>query len=90
MGGTRAISPREISAEWGSRSALEYDGGAGGRIVTPPIGWLEDYWMGRCYGLIEAPKTTDRKLTSIERRGAKPKGAAPYDGPPRPVSSWEK
>jgi len=90
MGGTRAISPREISAEWGSRSALEYDGGAGGRGVTPPIGWLEDYWMGRYYGFIEAPRTTDPKLTTIESRTTKPKGAAPYDGPPRPVAAWEK
>jgi hypothetical protein len=49
-GGTRAISPRESTADWGSRSALGYDGGAGGRTVTPPIGWLEDYWMGGTMG----------------------------------------
>jgi len=28
-GGTRPISPRESCAKWGSRSALEYDGGDG-------------------------------------------------------------
>lgn len=90
MGGTRAISPRETGPEWGSRSSLEYDGGSNGRVVVPPIGWLEDYWMGRYYGLIEAPKTSDAKLTQIEPRATKPKGAAAYDGPPRPVAAWEK
>jgi hypothetical protein len=90
LGGTRAISPREIGPEWGSRSALEYDGGSGGRVVVPPIGWLEDYWMGRYYGLLEAPKKSDPKLTFIEPRASKPRGAAAYDGPPRPVAGWEK
>ena len=52
MGGTRAISPREQSCSWGSRPAIEYDGGSGGRTITPPVGWLEDYWMGRFYGMI--------------------------------------
>ena len=90
MGGTRAISPRETGPEWGSRSALEYDGGAGGRVVTPPIGWLEDYWMGRYYGFIEPPKTPDPELTSARPRTAKPAGAAAYNGPPRPKGEWEK
>ena len=90
MGGTRAISPRETGPEWGSRSALEYDGGSGGRVVVPPIGWLEDYWMGRYYGLIEAPKTADAKLRHIEPRTTRPQGATTYDGPPRPVAAWEK
>ncbi len=90
MGGTRAISPRETGPEWGSRSALEYDGGGGGRGVTPPIGWLEDYWMGRYYGFIEPPRTQDEKLTTVQPRAKKPRGAAPYAGPPRPVAQWEK
>lgn len=90
MGGTRAISPRETGPEWGSRSALEYDGGSGGRVVVPPIGWLEDYWMGRYYGLIETPKTSEATMTAIAPRSTKPKGAAPYDGPPRPLAAWEK
>ena len=90
MGGTRALSPRETGPEWGSRSTLEYDGGNSGRVVVPPVGWLEDYWMGRYYGLIEAPKTSDAKLTQIEPRATKPKGAAIYDGPARPVAAWEK
>jgi hypothetical protein len=90
MGGTRAISPRETGPEWGSRSALHYDGGAGGRVVVPPIGWLEDYWMGRYYGFIEAPKTTTPELINPPPRTTKPRGAAPYAGPPRPVGQWEK
>ena len=85
-GGTRAISPRESEAKWGSRSALQYDGGEDGKAVTPPIGWLEDYWMGRYYGFIEPPKTQDPAATSLPPRASKPRrGAAPYDGPPRPL-----
>jgi len=90
QGGTRAMSPRETGPEWGSRSALAYDGGSGGRVVVPPIGWLEDYWMGRYYGFIEAPKTQDPKLVALPARIAKPRVAAPYAGPPRPVAAWEK
>jgi hypothetical protein len=89
-GGTRALSPRETEADWGDRSPLEYDGGNGGRTVAPPVGWLEDYWMGRYYGFIEPPKTQDPKLTSLEPRKVKPKGAAPYDGPPRPAGKLDK
>ena len=89
-GGTRAISPRESCAKWGSRSALEYDGGAGGRAVTPPIGWLEDYWIGRYYGFIEPPRTQDAAWISVPPRALARKGAAPYDGPPRPIGAWEK
>lgn len=83
-GGTRAMSPRETDAKWGSRSALPYDGGSGGRTVTPPIGWLEDYWMGRYYGFIEAPTSKDPALTTVKARPTGNIGAAPYDGPPRP------
>ena len=90
MGGTRAMSPRDTCADWESRPALVYDGGSGGHVMTPPVGWLEDYWMGRYFGFIEAPKTSDPKLTQIEPRTTKPKGAAAYDGPPRPVAAWEK
>jgi hypothetical protein len=90
MGGTRAISPRESDAKWGSRSALEYDGGGGGRGVTPPIGWLEDYWMGRYYGFLEPPKTQDPEATSLKPQASTRRGAAPYNGPPRPAGAWEK
>jgi len=90
MGGTRAISPRESEPEWGSRSALGHDGGSGGHVMTPPIGWLEDYWMGRYYGFIEAPTAQDSEMRSIQPRAAGRRGALPYDGPPRPVGKWEK
>jgi hypothetical protein len=89
-GGTRALSPRETEAKWGSRSALQYDGGEDSKGVTPPIGWLEDYWMGRYYGFIEAPKTQDAELISVRARESTRRGAAPYEGPPRPVEQWEK
>ena len=88
--GTRAISPRESESTWGSRVALEYDGGEGGRGVTPPIGWLEDYWMGRYYGFIEAPKTADTQATTIQPRTSTRRVAAPYAGPARPPGKWEK
>jgi len=48
-------------------------------------GWtLHDYWMGRYYGFIEAPETSDRQVISVERRPGLQPGAAPYNGPPRP------
>ena len=85
IGGTRAISPRELQCSWGSRSAIKYDGGNGGRTATPPVGWLEDYWMGRFYGMIEAPATDDPKLVDVPPNFVKPWGAAPYIGPKRPL-----
>jgi len=85
MGGTHAISPRETACSWGSRSALPYDGGRGGRSVTPPVGWLENYWMGRYFGMIQAPTVTDRELLPDTPQGKQPRGATPYDGPPRPA-----
>jgi len=93
MGGTRAISPRELVCMWGSRSALRYNGGDSGHTVTPPVGWLEDYWMGRFYGMIHAPTTTDSQLLTVPAAAAgKLQGAAPYAGPPRPdvmAQDWQ-
>ena len=89
-GGVRAISPRESEAKWGSRHALQYDGGEGSHGVTPPIGWLADYWMGRYYGFIEAPAGAGGSATTLQPRQEKRHGAAPYQGPPRPVANWEK
>jgi hypothetical protein len=83
-GGTRAMSPRETSVKRGSRNALSYDGGAGGRRVMEPTGFLRDYWMARYHGFIEAPTATDRELISVEPREDKQFGAKPYDGPGRP------
>jgi hypothetical protein len=84
MVATRAISPREQAAMWGSRSAIHYNGGSGGRVVCPPVSWLEDYWMGRYYGMIKPPTTTDPALLTVAEGNATPQGAAPYAGPPRP------
>jgi hypothetical protein len=89
-GGTRAISPRETEAKWGSRPAMQYDGGEDGKGVTPPIGWLMDYWMGRYYGFIEAPDPADDKATEMSSATPITTGAAPYSGPPRPTASWER
>ena len=85
-GGTRAISPRESSSKWDIRTALAYDGGDGGKSVRPPSFWLEEYWMGRYYGLIEPPQTREAAATTLSPRNRKPVGAAPYDGPARPPS----
>ncbi len=82
--GTRAISPREQASKWESRFALNYDGGGGGRSVYPPVGWLEDYWMGRYYGMIQPPTTTDKQLLTVTPSRGGRKGAKPYQGPPRP------
>lgn len=84
-GGTRGISPRETKAMWGSQNALHYDGGDDGKSVTPPIGWLQGYWMGRYFGFIKEPETTDPSLTSVPPSSGETHGAAPYDGPPRPT-----
>jgi len=89
-GGTRAISPRESEPEWGSRSALGYDGGNGGNVITPPVGWLEDYWMGRYYGFIEAPKATGAESSFVPVGGGNQRGASSYQGSPRPAGKWEK
>jgi hypothetical protein len=88
-GGTRAFSPRETEAMWDARNTLQRDGGEDGKGVTPPTGWLEDYWMGRYYGFIEAPRTTDRALTSPGPRKPGRRVAAPYAGPPRPASKLD-
>jgi hypothetical protein len=89
-GGARAISPRESEAKWGDRSPLQYDGGEDGKAVTPPIGWLEDYWMGRYYGFIEAPKTEDLRAVVLPERAGTHARAAPYAGPPRPPGRPDK
>lgn len=89
MGGSKGLSPRNMISDWGARTALRYDGGGGGRAVTPPVGWLEDYWMGRYYGMIEAPKTTDPSLLTVGKKSDQAPKAAPYDGPPRPDVPFE-
>jgi hypothetical protein len=92
-GATRAISPRESEAKWGDRSPLQYDGGENGKAVTPPVGWLEDYWMGRYYGFIQGPKSLESSTDSPVKpvmsgtRMPTPRGADPYSGPPRQDSN---
>jgi hypothetical protein len=87
-GGTRAISPRETEAKWGSRPALQYDGGEDSKGVTPPIGWLMDYWMGRYYGFIEPPAAGTEPIEDVK---APPHpSATPYTGPPRPSAKGDR
>ncbi len=83
-GGTQGLSPRETTAMWGSRSAIQYNGGSGGRGITPAVGWLEDYWMGRYYGFITEPETDDAGLLTVDLDPANFEGAQPYPGPARP------
>ncbi len=83
-GGTRGMSPRETSVKGGSRNALPYDGGAGGRVVADPTGFLRDYWMARYHGMIKAPTVTDPDLISVKPHKGQQFGAKPYNGPPRP------
>ncbi len=86
--GPRTSSPKQISPRESEPkrpgSMLQLDGGSGGRRITPPTFWLDNYWMGRYYGFIEAPETDDPALTTIDERPVVQRGAAPYDGPPRP------
>ena len=80
----RALSPRETTAQTGSCSTLQYDSNASGNTITPPISWLEQYWMGRYHGFIKAPTATDPALTSVPPGSGNKSGALPYDGTPRP------
>jgi len=83
-GGTRGLSPRETTSMWGSRSAIQYNGGDAGRGITPAIGWIEDYWMGRYHGFIAPPETKDKALLEAVVVPGSLEGAAPYTGPDRP------
>lgn len=82
-GGPKSLSPRDVCADRDGRRATELDGGRGGRRVMEPTGFLRDYWMGRYFGIIEAPKTTDAELISVKKRNLQ-LGAAPFNGPARP------
>lgn len=89
-GGARAFSPRELEAKWGARVSIQPDGGEHSHGVTPPTGWLLDYWMGRYYGFIKAPTTENPEATTLAPRDTKRHSALPYVGPPRPMGDWEK
>jgi hypothetical protein len=73
-----------MSVMKGSRNAYTYDGGAGGRVVVEPTGFLRDYWMGRYHGFIQAPTTKDPVLLTVNPRTDQKFGAVPYNGEPRP------
>ena len=79
---TKTMGPREQGIRRWDRDPLELDGG-GGHAILDPSSYLDAYWMGRYYGLIEAPTTTDLKLLDVEQRNIK-RGAAPYSHTPRP------
>lgn len=81
----KQISPRESEPKKLDGTLLGLDGGAGGRRCITPNTWLESYWMGRYYGLIEAPQTSDPDLIDIENTPLQQLGAAPYVGPERPL-----
>ena len=63
---------------------LSVDSSENGRGVTPPVGWLEDYWMGRYYGFIEPPSTNHVSMPSIPVGTAARRVAEPYTGSARP------
>jgi hypothetical protein len=84
LGMVRGLPARETGVAWASDSYLVYDGGGAGGSVEPPTNWLESYWMGRYYGMIQAPTSNDPAAIRLEPRPTKRHGAPPYDGPPRP------
>jgi hypothetical protein len=83
-GGRKVLSAREVPIDRGSYNVWRLDGGHNGLRVSEPVRYIHDYWMGRYFGLIEAPESNNRHLISVERRPGMQKGAAPYSGPPRP------
>ena len=86
----KPMGPREVGVQRWDHNYQRPDGG-GGKGVNEPSGWLDAYWMGRYYGIITAPTTTDKKLLTVKkgevRMGCGPQpGAALYDGPEIPLS----
>ena len=84
-GGLRAFSPRETCAKTSSQNAVFPDGGANGNVIKEPTGFLRDYWMGRYYGFIQAPSTTDPELITVSPSSPAPQGAKPFEGPDMPI-----
>jgi hypothetical protein len=79
---TKAMGPREQGIRRWDRDPLELDGG-GGRNILDPSSFLDAYWMGRYYNMIQTPTATEPELLGVEKRNEK-RGAAPYKGTPRP------
>src|SRR5690606_12267709 len=63
----RPYSPRSRGPIRWTDSSLETKAGHGGRVVVDPSGWLDAYWMGRYYGMITAPETSDGALLDVPR-----------------------
>jgi hypothetical protein len=81
--GKKLLSPRDTQAKSGTRQIYPLDGGNGGRSITNPASWLQDYWMGRYHGFIEAPRSRDAGATTF-KGGTGLHGAKPFAGPGRP------
>ena len=84
-GGIRAFSPREHQPMRWDAWTMQEDGGAGGRDVAEPGGWLLAYWMGRYHGYITAPQTKEPALVGARPEEIPAGGARRYEGPPRPL-----
>jgi hypothetical protein len=78
----KPMGPREQGMRRWDRNPLDLDHPGSGNILDPSS-YLDAYWMGRYYGFIKAPTTTDPNLLDVEKRNVQ-RGPAPYDGPPRP------
>ncbi len=78
----KPLTPRDVGFQRWNRSFQQLDK-KGSHTVIDPSGWLDAYWMGRYYGMILAPETTDPSLTSVPPRVI-PMAPPPYDGPARP------
>jgi hypothetical protein len=83
----KPMSPRETEPNRWDGDFLRLDGGSG-TVIADPGGWLDAYWMGRYYGMITAPQTKDKELTTVPIRDLQ-LGAKPYAGPARPKLNFE-
>ncbi len=84
----KSLSPRETEPNRWDGNFMRLDGGSGGNVVADCGGWLDAYWMGRYFGMISAPQTSDPALTTVPNRGLHV-GAKPYSGPARPKLKHE-
>jgi hypothetical protein len=82
------MGPREQGVRRWDRDPLELDGG-GDHAILDPSSYLDAYWMGRYYGFINPPTTTDPNLLTVPKRKVQ-LGAEPYTGLPRPKLRYEQ
>jgi hypothetical protein len=78
----RPVSPRERGGYRWSEHPGEARGGSGHEVIDP-AGWLEAYWMGRYFGMILPPETTDPALLTVPPLPPRA-DVVPYDGPEMP------